>query len=401
MLMMFTIEPRMPFSIISFSAPWIRKNGARTLIAMMRSNNSGVESKIVPRSEVAALLTRKSMRPNSRRADSMTLRQSSGRARSAATNAARQSRSVSSFARRRPLSALRPQRTRPPAIFSAASRRAIAAPRPWVLPVTTATFAGDSCVGEPLIESPFLESGQNLVDDIAINVGQPIVAPAPAVGQPLVVHAHQMQQRGVQIVDVDFVLDRVPAEFVGGAVDDASLHAASGKPHRKAERMMFAAVGPFRGRRAAEFASPHDQRVFQQAARFQVLQQSGDRPIGRRAALGQRVFDLAVVVPARSVGVVNLDEPHPAFDQSPRQQALAAEDVGRRLADAIQSPGGFGFSIQVERLGSFDLHAEGQLERGDPSVELIAERPIAAMNLIQLIEGLELIALPRRIASGV
>ena len=52
----------------------------------------------------------------------------------------------------------------------------------------------------------------------AVDIGQPEVAAAVAVGQPLVVDAQQVQDRGVQVVDVDAVLDGVHAELVGGAV---------------------------------------------------------------------------------------------------------------------------------------------------------------------------------------
>ena len=39
-----------------------------------------------------------------------------------------------------------------------------------------------------------------------MHVGQPEVAALEAVGQPLVVEAEQVQDRGVQVVDVDLVL---------------------------------------------------------------------------------------------------------------------------------------------------------------------------------------------------
>ena len=62
------------------------------------------------------------------------------------------------------------------------------------------------------------ESGQDVPDHVAVNVGQAVVAAAVAVGQLLVVEAHQVQDRRVQVVDVDLVLDGVPAELVGRAV---------------------------------------------------------------------------------------------------------------------------------------------------------------------------------------
>ena len=93
------------------------------------------------------------------------------------------------------------------------------------------------------------------------------------------VEAQQVQDGGVQVVDVDLVLDGVPAEVVGGSESHAALDAAAGQPHRKPERVMFPAVVALARRRPAEFAAPQDQRVIQQAARLEVGEQGGDRLI--------------------------------------------------------------------------------------------------------------------------
>ena len=86
---------------------------------------------------------------------------------------------------------------------------------------------------------------------------------------PQVVDAQQMKHRGVQVVDVDHVLDGVVAELVGLAVGDAGLDAAAGQPDGKALDVMVAAVALVH-RRAAELAAPDHQRVVQQAALLQV-----------------------------------------------------------------------------------------------------------------------------------
>ena len=56
---------------------------------------------------------------------------------------------------------------------------------------------------------------QQLRHDLAVHVGQAEVAALEAVGQLRVVEAEQVQDRRVQVVDVDLVLDRVEAELVG------------------------------------------------------------------------------------------------------------------------------------------------------------------------------------------
>ena len=76
------------------------------------------------------------------------------------------------------------------------------------------------------LPSPFVSSlldREDLPDDMAVDVGEAVVAAAVAVGQSLVIEAHQVQDRRVQVVDVDLVLHGVPAEFVGGPVDMAAV----------------------------------------------------------------------------------------------------------------------------------------------------------------------------------
>ncbi len=61
-------------------------------------------------------------------------------------------------------------------------------------------------------------SGQNWADDRAGDVGQAVVAALVLERQPRVVDAQAMQDRGVQVVDVDRVAGDVVAEVVGLAV---------------------------------------------------------------------------------------------------------------------------------------------------------------------------------------
>ena len=124
------------------------------------------------------------------------------------------------------------------------------------------------------------------VNNAAFNVRQPEVAAGVAVGELLVVEAQEVQNRGVQVVDVDAVLDGLEAEVVGRAVDVAAAHAAAGQPHREAVVIVVAAVDlagvrallrQFDRRRAAELAAPDDERFVQQAALLEIDQQCADR----------------------------------------------------------------------------------------------------------------------------
>src|SRR5262245_36622767 len=77
---------------------------------------------------------------------------------------------------------------------------------------------------------------------VAVDVGEPVVAAGVAVGEALVIDAHQMKDGGVQVVNVDLVANGVPAKLVCGAVGDAALDAAAGQPHGKAKWVVVAAV---------------------------------------------------------------------------------------------------------------------------------------------------------------
>src|SRR5262249_24781776 len=86
------------------------------------------------------------------------------------------------------------------------------------------------------------ESGDDVVDDFAVDVSQAEVAAGISVGELLVIEAEQPEDRGVQVVDVDLALDGLEADVVGRTVDMPALDAAAGQPHREAVMIVVAAV---------------------------------------------------------------------------------------------------------------------------------------------------------------
>jgi hypothetical protein len=60
--------------------------------------------------------------------------------------------------------------------------------------------------------------------------------------QPFVVDAEQVQNGGVEVADVHWILHDVVAEGAGFAEDEARLDAAAGHPVAKTARMMIAAL---------------------------------------------------------------------------------------------------------------------------------------------------------------
>src|SRR4051794_22774484 len=86
-------------------------------------------------------------------------------------------------------------------------------------------------------------SGEQFLDDAGrLDAGQALVEALVPHREALVVEAEQLEDGGVEVADVDGVLDDVVAEVVRLAVDRAALDAAAGHPHGEAARVMVAAV---------------------------------------------------------------------------------------------------------------------------------------------------------------
>ncbi len=70
------------------------------------------------------------------------------------------------------------------------------------------------------------------------------------------VESQRIEQRRVEVVHMDGVLNRGVAEFVTCPVSEPAFYAASGHPHGEAFRVMVPAIGSFDGGSAAELGSP-------------------------------------------------------------------------------------------------------------------------------------------------
>ncbi len=101
--------------------------------------------------------------------------------------------------------------------------------------------------------------------------------PAVAEGQFFVIEAQEVEDGGVKVVHVDFVLDGFVAEFIGGAVGEAGFDAAAGEPGGEAEGVVVAAGAIFFGvGGAAKLAAPPDEGVFEEAALLEIGEEAGD-----------------------------------------------------------------------------------------------------------------------------
>ena len=74
-----------------------------------------------------------------------------------------------------------------------------------------------------------------------VNIGQAIAAALELVGEPLMIDAKQMHDRGVQIMDVQPVGGDVVAELTGFSVHSPGFDTTACHPDAEAARMMVAA----------------------------------------------------------------------------------------------------------------------------------------------------------------
>lgn len=101
------------------------------------------------------------------------------------------------------------------------------------------------------------------------------MSPLVLEGESLMVDPEEVENGGLQVVDMDGVFNDVNAIVVGLPVTEACFYATSGEPVGEAIGVMVSAVV---GRSqfalavygSPEFASPNDERVFQHAALLQV-----------------------------------------------------------------------------------------------------------------------------------
>ena len=239
-------------------------------------------------------------------------------------------------------------------------------------------------------------SRQQLRHDIAMHIGQAEIAALEAIGQLGVVEAEQVQDRGVEVVDVDFVGGRVEAELVGLAESCSRFHAAAGQPHAETIRVMVAAVvASLDHRSAAELAAPNDQRVVEQAPLFEVAQQRGGGFVGCSALLFESADESAVMVPRF---MEELHAADAALDQSPSQQAVVGETRLARFR-AVHLQDVLGFVGDVHQFRRAGLHLGGHLEGADSRGDLrVADH--AEPQFVQLPQRVERFAVRLRVNAA-
>ena len=133
---------------------------------------------------------------------------------------------------------------------------------------------------------------------MAVNVGEAEVAALESSGELFVIEAELVKDRGVEIVDVNFVFNRVEAEVIGLAMVHAAFDSASGEPHGEGIGMVVPTIGSALGHgSASEFSAEDDEGVFEHAALLEVFDQGGAGLVDILAVLFEPANESAMLVP--------------------------------------------------------------------------------------------------------
>ena len=214
-------------------------------------------------------------------------------------------------------------------------------------------------------------SGDDIVDHLAVYVGQAVVASTVAVGQLLMVESHEMEDRCMEVMDMDPVLYCGQAEIVSRPVAEAGFHSTPGHEHREAVGVVIptGALAVLSRWLATELTAPDDQGLIEHPALLEILDQSRDGLVGIAGMNAVVAFEAAVGIPViivmRPTGV-DLDKANAALDKPPGQQALPTEVISSRPIDALEITGRIGLLVEINRLGRVLLHVEGKLIARNP-----------------------------------
>ena len=103
-----------------------------------------------------------------------------------------------------------------------------------------------------------------------MHIGQAKVAAGITKCQTLVIESHQVQNSGMQIVEVNFILHSIVSIVIRLAIGQASTHASACHPDTKPMWIVVTAIGIFGSWSAAKFSAPDHKGFIQHTALFEI-----------------------------------------------------------------------------------------------------------------------------------
>ncbi len=256
--------------------------------------------------------------------------------------------------------------------------------RRWTLVTPTRALTGRR---SPMVDL-FLPDAltKDRSDHFARKIREAVIAAGVAEREALMVQPHEVEHCGMQIVHVDFVVDRAKTKVIGSTVRHTAFDTTACKPHGEAPMVMVAPIAVFGGGGSTEFTTPDNECFVEQASVFEICEEGRHRLIDGAGKIARRSGVIVVGVPWLTVAVIDLREANPTFGKPSRQQASIGE-----LARTVTSADGFGLPGYIEGVRRGCLHAERRLHGADASIEL---RIGPTLGLMLGIEALDEIDLP-------
>ena len=106
---------------------------------------------------------------------------------------------------------------------------------------------------------------------VSADVRQAKVATAVSIRELFVIESEEVQDGGMEVVDVDLIFSDLIAVFVCRAIGHASADSGASQPGGKCVRMVRTADRAVVVGRATKFGGPDDQSFRQQSSLFEVL----------------------------------------------------------------------------------------------------------------------------------
>src|SRR5262249_3612162 len=143
-------------------------------------------------------------------------------------------------------------------------------------------------------------------------------------GQPFMVDAQQVEDRRMKIVDSHRILAAEISHLIRRSVTETLFQSCPSQEASKCVRVMVAAgrAHPLGNWAATELGIPNKQRILQQTALFQILDQSGNGLVHCRSLSFVVLFDVFVSIPidawaAECTAVEELHESDTALQKPP------------------------------------------------------------------------------------
>ena len=156
---------------------------------------------------------------------------------------------------------------------------------------------------------------------MAVNIGQAAIDAIVPNGQPGVVDAEEMQDGGVDVVNLGWMLPVggfVP-EVVAWAIGHTALDAAAREPVGETIGVVVATLATLGRRHAAKLGGPKNDGVIEQSSLLEIGNQGGcsaSHTIGQGAMIALHIFVAVPVSPRETVVVAtpNLNEANASFE---------------------------------------------------------------------------------------